>query len=68
MKIKVIITKEELTLLKITKEELSDIIIAQINDTDVNNIRMNYQAKVEVETVIENEYVRYNYPSLMVSK
>lgn len=68
MKVKVLITEAELKSMGITKEQLGQIALEQIQDADVRGMRITYQTEVEVETIVESEieqtWSQYTYPSL----
>lgn len=68
MKVKVLVTEEELKLMGITKEQLGEIVLEQLDDTDVKGMRICHQTELEVETILEAEieqkWSQYTYPSL----
>lgn len=72
MKLKVLITEEELKIMGITKEELGQIALEQIQDADVRGMRITYQTEIEVEvetireSEVEQKWSQYTYPALNV--
>lgn len=69
MKVKVLVTQEELKLMGISEEQLGQIVLEQLDDTDVKGMRICHQTELEVETILESEveqkWSQYIYPSLM---
>lgn len=71
MKVKVLITEEELKLMGVTKEQLGQIALSQIQGSDVKGVKITDQTEVEVETILDSEieqkWSQYTYPSLMTN-